>query len=158
MTDLVVEDEALADIPLLRTRKIFNDHRKGSPWSNEAIFFRTGSTGNGIRQCRPSSVILICSETFSTFYRATSSYPWSADHLQGHRVAFNFPDFAIDLVGGETYILALLLVRHVRQDQSLPRPAFQRHPSVCEYLRPSARAHHTEICKLRTPSNANLQL
>lgn len=69
-----------------------------------------------------------------------SSYPWGADHLQGHRVTFNFPDVAIDLVGGETYVLTLLLIRHIRQDQSLPRPAFQRHAAVREYLCPSAHA------------------
>lgn len=67
-----------------------------------------------------------------------SSYPRGADHLQGHGVALNFPDVAIDLVGGETYVLTLLLVRHVRQEQSLARPAFQRHAAVREYLRPSA--------------------
>lgn len=107
-------------------------------------FFATGPPDTLSVNVTPS-VILICGETFSTFRRAatrceTLSYPWSADHLQGHRVAFNFPDVAIDLVGGETYVLTLLLVRHVRQDQSLPRPAFQRHAAVREYLCPSAHA------------------
>jgi len=128
-----------ADIPLPRARKIFND--LGIPQSNEAIFFRDGSARNAIRQRRIPLVILICSETFSTFRRDdASSYPWGADHLQGHRVAFNFPDVAIDLVGGKTYVLTLLLIRHVRQDQSLPRSAFQRHAAVREYLCPSAHA------------------
>lgn len=41
-------------------------------WSNEAIFFRDGSAGNAIRQRRSPSVILICSETFSTFRHAVT--------------------------------------------------------------------------------------
>lgn len=113
----------------------------GIPQITKRYFFATDPPETVIRQRRlPSSIILICNDTFSNVSRPgdASSYPWSADHLQGHRVAFNFPDVAIDLVGGKTYILTLLLVRHVRQDQSLPRSAFQRHAAVREYLRPSA--------------------
>lgn len=64
------------------------------------------------------------------------SYPGRADHLQRYRITFNFPDVPIDLVRGETYILTLLLVRHVRQDQSLPCTAFQWHPAIGEDLSP----------------------
>lgn len=64
------------------------------------------------------------------------SYPRRADHLQRYRITFNFPDVPIDLVRGETYILTLLLVRHVRQDQSLPCTAFQWHPAIGEDLSP----------------------
>lgn len=71
------------------------------------------------------------------FSTVVHPYPGRADHLQRHRVAFNFSDVAIDLVGGETYVLTLLLVRHVRQDQSLPVAAFQRHSAVGEDLGPS---------------------
>jgi len=66
------------------------------------------------------------------------AYPWSADHLQGHGVALDFSDVAVDLVGGEANVLTLLLVRHIRQDQPLPRAALQRLAAVREYLRPSA--------------------
>lgn len=65
------------------------------------------------------------------------SYPGRADHLQRYRIAFNFSDVAIDLVRGETYVLTLLLVRHVRQDQSLSGTAFQWHPAIGEDLGPS---------------------
>lgn len=68
--------------------------------------------------------------------RYEPSYPRRADHLQRYRITFNFPDVPIDLVRGETYILTLLLVRHVRQDQSLPYTAFQWHPAVGEDLSP----------------------
>lgn len=68
--------------------------------------------------------------------RYEPSYPRRADHLQRYRITFNFPDVPIDLVRGETYILTLLLVRHVRQDQSLPCTAFQWHPAVGEDLSP----------------------
>lgn len=64
------------------------------------------------------------------------SYPRRADHLQRYRITFNFPDVPIDLVRSETYILTLLLVRHVRQDQSLPCTAFQWHPAIGEDLSP----------------------
>lgn len=69
--------------------------------------------------------------------RYEPSYPRRADHLQRYRITFNFPDVPIDLVRGQTYILTLLLVRHVRQDQSLPCTAFQWHPAVGEDLSPS---------------------
>lgn len=63
-------------------------------------------------------------------------YHGRTDHLQRHRVAFNLPGVSIDLVRGETYVLALLLVRHVRQDQSLPGTALQWHSTIGEDLGP----------------------
>lgn len=132
--------------PSPRTRKRYSMISQ----SNEAIFFRE------IHRKRlfvnvdfpPGNSDL--QQNFLKKEHFASSYPWSANHLQGHRVAFNFPDVAIDLVGGETYILALLLVRHVRQDQSLTCSAFQWHSAVREYLRPSIHARpHREICRLK---------